>query len=397
MAVIKFEPLEAPVLDPRNEKELVELALDRLFVASGGQINDFSASSPVRALNEGMCFAIAEMLFYVNQLPEAMAVNFLQIVGIQRRLGTAAQATLRYELIEPLDSPFMVSPGAVIMTGSGKLMFVTDELLIINPGSTVGEVSATCTEIGTKGNVAAGVINRTPQKLAYLKKVSNPQAASGGTEAETIQETKARGFQAIRRRGLISKADYEEEATSLLGTGAIALARGNVGQDGETYSEGNIHVFCLNPDGSLLNEAQALTIRDRLRTKSLLTVADFVWVSSLQYAPVHAEVIAKLLPGVNPAAVAEAIWQRMLEYLKPGRYPVGEAIVLKELEYQARLAGGIEYLHSLSLGAEYYSPFAPINMPMPLPHATPELKSVLVILQGAERDFRYLKGEPDWY
>lgn len=393
MPVTRFEPIEAPVLDPRNEKELVELALDRLYVASGATINDFSAHSPARALIEGQCFAIAELLYYANQLPEAMAINFLQIVGVQRRLGTAAQAILTFELIEPLDNAFVVPAGYVVLTSSGKLMFTIDKQLILNPGSTSGTVTATCTEIGTKGNVAAKVINRTPQKLAYLKSVYNLEAASGGTEAETLEEVKTRGFQAIRRRGLISKADYEEETISLLGVGAIALARGNLGADGQTYEENNIHIFALNSDGSQLNEAQALGVREALRTKSLLTVADFVWVSSLDLMAVHLEVIVKLLPAVNPAAVADSIYRKLSEYLQPGKYPPGEAIVLKELEYQVRLANGIEYLHSVIIGNIYNQPYSAVNFPMPLSHSIPQLKSVSCILQGTERDYRYIKGD----
>ena len=390
---IQFEPIEAPVLDPRNEKELVELALDRLFVASGATINDFSAHSPARALIEGQCFAIAELLYYANQLPEAMAINFLQIVGVQRRLGTAAQATLTFELIEPLDNAFVVPAGYVVLTGSGRLMFALDSQLLINPGSTTGEVSATCTELGTKGNVAANVINRTPQKLAYLQRVYNSEAASGGTEAETLEEVKTRGFQAIRRRGLISKADYEEEVVSLLGPGAIALAKGNLGADGQTYEDNNIHIFALNADGSQLNEAQALSVRDALRQKSLLTVADFVWVSSLDLSPIHLEVIVKLLPTVNPAAVAEAIYQQLNAYFKPGKYPPGETILLKELEYQVRLANGIQYLHSVTIGNAYNQPYNATNYPLPLSHSIPQFKSVSCILQGTERDYRYIKGD----
>lgn len=395
--VIKFEPIEAPVLDPRNEKELVELALDRLYVASGGTINDFGPHAPARALTEGLCFAIAELLYYANQLPEAMAINFLQIVGVQRRLGTPAQAMLRVELIEPLDNPFVIPAGFVVLTNSGRLMFTLDSQLLINPGSTQGDVPCTCTELGTKGNVAVNVINRTPQKLAYLKSIFNPAAASGGTDEESIGEVKSRGFQAIRRRGLISKADYEEEVISLLGPGAIALAKGNLGADGQTYAENNIHVFALNADGALLNNAQALDIRDRLRQKSLMTVADFVWVSSLVYAPIHTEVIAKVLPNTSPAAVAEAIYQQLREYFKPGKYPPGEAIILKELEYQVRLSQGIQYLHSVTIGDTYNQPYAPVNFPLPLAHSIPEFRSVSCILQGSDRDYRYIKGNPDFF
>ncbi|HEY9735481.1 MAG TPA: hypothetical protein V6D06_04335, partial [Trichocoleus sp.] len=111
MSLTKFTPLAAPLLDPRNEAALVEYALDRVFTASGGQLNDFSPSSPARALLEGQAFAGAELLFYLNQLPEAAAIAFLQIAGIQRILGTKAAVTLTVTITQLLGSTFTLPAG----------------------------------------------------------------------------------------------------------------------------------------------------------------------------------------------------------------------------------------------------------------------------------------------
>lgn len=393
MPLTVFEPLKPPVIDPKNEKEIVELALERIYNSSGGTINDFSASSPARALAEGLSFAAAEVLYYANKLPEALAIKFLQIAGVMRRLGTAAQAILEVELIEPLDSIFILPSGFSIQTVSGQLLFSTDAQLIIPIGSSSGTVTATCTEVGTKGNVAAETIIRPLQQLAYLKSIANPGPATGGTEDETIEEVKARGLAALRRRGLVSKSDYEGEAEALLGKGSIALARGNVGQNGIVEAEGNIHVFCLNPDGSLLSSAQVLTIRDALRAKSNLTVADFVWVSSLELRPIYIEAIAKLQPGANPAYAAERVYARLKDYLALGKFPPGFTVVLKELEYRTRLAEGIEYVQSVAIAERYESPYSPVNMPMPAPHAIPQFKAAIVVLQGAARNYHYVQGD----
>ena len=388
-----FEPLKPPIIDPKNEKELVELALERVYIASNGRINDFSASSPARALIEGLSFAGAEMLYYANKVPEATVIKFLQVAGVMRRLGTAAQATLEVELIEPLSGPFILPEGFSVGTISGNLLFSTDSQLIIPIGSSHGTVTATCTEIGEKGNVAAETIAKPVQALAYLKSIFNPSPATGGTEDETIEEVKARGFEALRRRGLVSKADYEGEAKALLGVGSIALTRGNIGQNGTTKAAGNVHVFCLNSDGSELSDAQALTIRDSLRNKSLLTVADAVWVSSLKLQPLYIEAIAKIQPGANPTLVADKIWDRLKTYLALGKFSPGGTVALKELEYQVRLAGGVARVHSVALSEQYDATYTPINFPMPVPHAIPHLKAAIVILQGSVRDYRYVKGD----
>lgn len=76
-----------PIIDPRNEEELVTRANNIVLQKSNGLINDFSENSPVTALNQGLSFIGAEILWYVNKLPEALSLKFLEYSGYDRNVG----------------------------------------------------------------------------------------------------------------------------------------------------------------------------------------------------------------------------------------------------------------------------------------------------------------------
>ena len=69
------------ILDPRNEDEVILSAYDRVRSASNGIINDFSLSSPIAALIEGQAFVQMELLWYLNQLPTALALEVFRLLG----------------------------------------------------------------------------------------------------------------------------------------------------------------------------------------------------------------------------------------------------------------------------------------------------------------------------
>jgi uncharacterized phage protein gp47/JayE len=393
MPIVRFTPLESPIIDDRSETDLVERAIARVYQESGGKINDFSTSSPARALIEGQAFAGAELLYRVNKLPEAVAIEYLKIAGIQRRLGSASQTTLTFTLTAALSGAFTIPAGYQVRNISTRINFATDAVLVIPAGQISGTVSATCTQTGSKGNFAAYTLRELTQPLAFLGSVTNTVPATGGTDAETMDEVKSRAFAAIRRRGLVSADDYQEETRALLGVGSVAHCIGNLAADGISYRLGSVHVFCLNKDGSLLNPPQLSEVQAALQRRSHVSIA--VYTSNVALFEIDLYVIAKLIPGTNPQTISNAIYQSLKDYLSPGKLPLGETIVLKELEYLVRNAG-VEYVQSVTMG-EHLLSRSSTNLKLPQPYSAAKLKSVGVELVGADRSYSqfYGQGDPD--
>ena len=391
--VTQFQPLENPVIDPRNEEEIVEYATDRIFQASGGRLNDFSESSPARALVEGQAFAAAELLYYANQLPEGFAIAFLKIAGIQQRLGTFAKVNLTFRLSVPLGNPFTIPQGYEVR-GSGSIKFATDADLTIPAGGITRTVGATCLTTGTTGNVGAFSLRTLTQPLAYLAGVENLEPASGGTEAETLDEVKERAFAAIRRRGLVSVDDYDQEALAILGPGAIAQTIGNLSADGVSEERGSVHVFVLGVGGAPVEAAQLSALQGALQEKS--QVSTTVAVSPIQIDQVEGSVICKMAAGSNPQTTAAAIWTALETYLTPGRLPIGQTIVLKELEYLVRQQRGVEYVQSVTLG-DYLGERMGTNYALSKVYAAADLVSLVVTLVDGDEQYIYSYGlgDPD--
>lgn len=383
-------PLVVPTLDPRTEASLVEYALDRVYTASGGTLNSFAASSPARALIEGQAFAGAELLYYLNQLPEAMALAYLQIAGIQQILGTSATVTLTFTLTAPLTTAYTVPIGYEVSTAGG-LRFTTNTNLVISAGNISGTVAATAAAIGSTYNVGSYTITRLSQALAYLAGVTNAEAATGGTDGETVEQTKSRAFAAIRRRGLVSADDYEEETRSLLGAGSIAKAIGNLAADKVSVRAGSVHVFCLNPDGEALSTAQLASVQSALQAKSNITIA--VYASNVDVQDITVRVVAKLPSGQNPQTLADDINDKLSAYLKPGNLALGETILVKELEYLVRLSG-VETVQSVILGLVGQSQLA-TNLALPYDYSAGNMLDLTVELVDGANLFSYAYGQGD--
>lgn len=58
-----YGPILPLQLDPRNTSALVRDMQTKVFLESGGQLNDFSPASPLTALVEGQAFAQSELLY----------------------------------------------------------------------------------------------------------------------------------------------------------------------------------------------------------------------------------------------------------------------------------------------------------------------------------------------
>lgn len=381
--------LELPVLDPRSEIQLVEQALVRVFNASNGTINDFSASSVVRALVEGQAFGGAELLYFVNKLPLALVVQFLQVAGVIKRDGTAAIVTLTFTLSASIGNPFTIPQGFEVTDASGDVAFATDTQLVIPAGSIEGTVTATCVDVGSAGNLAAFTITNIIQPLAFLAGAINLEAASGGTDAETQDAAIARGLAAIRLRNLVSRDDYEKAAVDVLGMGSVAHAIGLLGQDRISFQRGAVHLFCLNANSDTLTQAQINLVQS---IESRIQLGTSLYVSSLDVVDIDGDLVANLAEDQDPNAAAETLWESFQAFLDPALYSVGESVILKEAEYRLRLSGVISSIQALTLNNNS------TNLPMPFPYSVPSAHSlyctlidsegtVYQILQGAGEDY----------
>ena len=258
----RYAPLPAVNIDPRTEAQLVNEAAKRVYDASNAKLNDFSAGNPLMALLEGQAFAQGEFLFWANQLPESVLIEWIgPFLGAMRRLGTPSttQLTIR---IQPQGFQSVIPAGTIFstnsnLTGGESFEFVTSEDLTFGANEAVGEVPASSVLVGTFNNVAPNTITQATSLDILVESVTNPIAAVGGSDVEPLDQTKERFFTLIRRRNPVSSQDWQDLFEDMFGVGTFTSVLPNRSSQ-YTYiwlndyigANGHISFFFLNPDGT---------------------------------------------------------------------------------------------------------------------------------------------------
>lgn len=408
----RYKPLKSPPLFPHNAAELRDYMEQVQYDASRDesgvpQLTDFSSHSPVVALNEGMIFALLELYYFGNRLPRLATIAHLENAGIFRKAGSHATVEVEVTLTSVLNT-WTLSTGFVFKAENG-LRFQTTEQLTIQNGFQ-GTVAAIAFDIGTAYNVAAYTITQWTDARAYLKSATNPEPAAGGRDEETEESAMARGFTQLRDRNvLITVDDFTRFTQRILGDGAAVKVIGRLGADKLAYDSGTVHIFALNPDGTELTESQLTNLDTRmnnqlpvfLQSTPAIAIASRVYISSLQLYRLNVTVIAKLVPGDNPTARADAINMALTDYLRPGNLSPGATVLLKELEFQIRQQG-VQSLQSVMVS--HYDPETDQTMtytsdiPLPQQYSVSDLRGLDVVLvdaSGRSTAVSYGEGDPD--
>jgi hypothetical protein len=264
----RYAPLPSVSLDPRNEAELVQAASQRVYQASGQTLNDFSSGNPLAALLEGQAFAQGEFLFWANQLPQSILIEWLgPFLGAMRRLGTPAVARLAIT-VPPSDTVTVVPAGTAFTTDSNltageSFTFVTDVEVSIPAGESLAYATVASQFVGAVYNSPANSITGTSAVNVDGITVTNPQPATGGSDVETYQEAQERFFTLIRRRNSVSSEDWQDFFTDFYGIGTQTSVQPNRPNQG-TYNylndylkpNGQVSFFVLGPGGVELNKSQ---------------------------------------------------------------------------------------------------------------------------------------------
>jgi predicted phage baseplate assembly protein len=112
----------------------------------------------------------------------------------------------------------------VLDHATGRLFFGNGNQGKVPPSGAAIQASLFRSGGGLAGNVAAGAITQLLAAVSGVQAVTNPRAAEGGADGETLEEFTLRAPQGIRNRNrAISLADYENLAYEA--SAGVAVAR----------------------------------------------------------------------------------------------------------------------------------------------------------------------------
>lgn len=211
---------------------------------------------------------------------------------------------------------------------------------------------------GTRGNVGASSLRVLREAVPYVAEVTNPLPARGGADAETLEEAKLRGPQAIKTRyRAVTAEDFEWLALR---------ASGNVGRAKclpATPREGEVSVVILpqesNGEGRPLPSPELLNrVKRFLEPRRLITTV--VHVVQPKYVDVSAQISVYFkVSGSQVGAAKKQIEDRVKRYLDPvqggpdGRgWAFGRGLHKSDLYHLVNSVDGVEYTKEVTLFRE---------------------------------------------
>lgn len=190
--------------------------------------------------------------------------------GISRSVATCAAGTLRFGISSTVGGDLTISSGTTCMTGEG-IRFATTEDAVLSAGSMYVDVPATALEPGRKGNVAANTITIMAAMPPGIRACTNPEAFSGGDDAEGDESLRSRLLDSFIRLPNGANAAYYEQTT--MSFPGVAAARAI----GRPRGIGTVDVYVATdagiPDEELLNTINSYLQERREISVDLRTLA----------------------------------------------------------------------------------------------------------------------------
>lgn len=187
-----------------------------------------------------------------------------QLRGLSRGIATCAAGVLRFGLSTAIGNDLTIKSGTVCMTAAGVRFATTDNAVLL-AGTLCVDVPAVALEPGKQGNVAAGSVTIMAAMPVGIKACTNPEAFSGGDDAEDDEALRGRLLDSYRRLpNGANAAYYEQTALSCIGVAAAVAV-------GRPRGVGSVDLYIATdagiPDETLLAEVNA-----RLQEKREISV-----------------------------------------------------------------------------------------------------------------------------
>ena len=293
--------LTLPDLDSRDEDEVVADVIADL----PAEISDRNRSNPEIKLIEACGAIYGALLVQMNKWTTKLSTYVLNVLGIEQEQATKATVSLEFTA----DAGGATVPaGTVVKTGldADAVKFETDAELVLGVSAT-DSVAATALTAGSTGNVKAATLTKLDKPVSGVVSVTNPAAASGGQDAETIAAMEARAPLAIRAlERAITDEDFAYHAARVDGVErAVAFGDGS----------GAVTVHCLATD---LNETPSAALKSSVKTdlesRTLPGVVATAHQPALRLVRLT-QVEVELEDGASGSEVASAITTAMQQFV----------------------------------------------------------------------------------
>ena len=217
--------------------------------------------------------------------------------GLRRSVATCATGTLRFGLSLAVSGDLTVKSGTVCMTDTG-VRFATTDNVVLYAGELYVDAPAVALEPGKAGNVAANTVTIMAAMPVGIKACTNPEAFSGGDDAESDEDLRRRLLDSYRRLPNGANAAYYEQ-TALSRTGVAAAVA-----VGRPRGVGAVDLY-IATDAGLPDETLLAEVNEFLQEKREISVDLLVLAPTAH--PVNISVAVQPAPGFPFEEVQAAV------------------------------------------------------------------------------------------
>ena len=213
------------VASPPSTEDAAQQALSTM-ASMNGQVTDYNIGSMIRTIAESFGLVMEQQGIAVQATAAQQIVyGAMTAFGIYPNQAVPSATILQFSTAAsappPASQPVFIAQGTLVQT-TGGIQFKTTAAVTLILGATSVTVPAQAVVGGSAGNVGANQINQIITGLIAPLVVTNPNAASGGADAESPAQALAR---------------LSAKVQSLVGGTPVACANGLIGVQNPGTSE----------------------------------------------------------------------------------------------------------------------------------------------------------------
>lgn len=288
----------------------------------------------------GEIFSLESSIDFLKRqmFPTTATGKYLDMHAAQRQISrqgaTPAKGKLMFAPERPLPYDFTVPAGTVCSVSDGSLRFVTDTDTVISAGTSYVLIDSHSEQGGSKYNIPINTVSSVVTYFSEAIYVGNLTPFSGGADAESDEELRARIAESYRNPSTgMNETYYKQLAMSVDGVFSASVRA-------LTHGTGTVGVYVAargkKVSDDVLAEVQA--IMDMMRP-----ICVTVFVESPELSPVNVKVTVSVCSGYNSEDVKKNVNTAIKNYFNS--MGVGESF---------RLCGAGETIYHVP-GVESYS------------------------------------------
>lgn len=350
----------------KEPAELVDRAVtDRLVKFPGW---DPLEANTEMTLIEALALVVAEGVFALNRVPDAVVEVLLRLFGIVRDLGAPATAAAEFTLADNVGHDVPVGTRLRLELAAGIVVdFLTDVTLTVLPGNLTGIVTITSTTNTADANGAvAGTDLELVDAVPFVESVALDTAVAAGAGPETDEEWRSRAITAFGALNstLVNPEDFTAAAlqwptvyrATVLDDWDPTLAAG-----AGAAANGHVTIAVAGEAGALLSAPDKANLLASLDARAYAALVPHVIDATITAEPVTTQV--KAAAGADGPTVQAGVEAAIDDYLNPDTWVDAAGTswphVLRRNELLAVLAGvdGVDYVNTLTV------PAADVNLP----------------------------------